>query len=176
MVAVRWIVNELPPAVTVTVPLLLPEAGETVSQCSLLTVQLVLEMMSNEVCSPVAVKLREVVDTDKSGGGIVASCVTLMVCFSAELLQLTVMVAVRSLVVGLAAAMTVIVPSLLPEVWDIASHDEALLLTFQLVLDLMLNVFCPPEVVKFSEGGETDSALAGELSSIVPKAPQTGSA
>ena len=55
-------------ALTVTIPLFVPEDGETVSHVSLLpTVQFVFEVMSNVIFSAVEAKLSEVADTVKLG-------------------------------------------------------------------------------------------------------------
>ena len=44
-----------------------------------------------------------------------------------------------------AVAVTVTVPSLEPEVGETVSQDGASLLTLQLMLDVIVNVFCSPE-------------------------------
>jgi hypothetical protein len=63
-VAVRRLVVVLAAAVTLTVPLLLPEVGETVShETSLSTVQLTLEVTVTGLGSPAAVKSSVAVDT-----------------------------------------------------------------------------------------------------------------
>jgi hypothetical protein len=57
-VAVRWLVIVFASAVTLIVPSLLPEAGETVSHvASSLAVQLTLEVTAMDLASPAAVKL-----------------------------------------------------------------------------------------------------------------------
>jgi hypothetical protein len=59
IVAVRWLVDTFAEVVTVTVPLLAPEAGETVAQDSeLVTVQPVLEETANDWLPPLATKDR----------------------------------------------------------------------------------------------------------------------
>ena len=64
-------------AVTFIVPLLLPEVGETVHQeASLLTFQLVLDVISNVFCSPGATKLREEAFMDKVGADGLPACDT----------------------------------------------------------------------------------------------------
>ena len=78
IVAVRCVVPVLAAAVTVTVPLFVPEDGETVSHVSLLpTVQFVFEVMLNDCCPAVEVKLS--VFVDNTNDGEVPICVTLMV-------------------------------------------------------------------------------------------------
>jgi hypothetical protein len=63
-VAVRRFVVVLAAAVTLMTPLLLPEAGETVSHtASLLAVQLILEVMATDCVSPEAVKSSVEVET-----------------------------------------------------------------------------------------------------------------
>jgi hypothetical protein len=55
-------------AVTVIVSSLLPDVGETESHVSLLLiVQFVLDVISNDFCSPEAKKLSEAGETDKAG-------------------------------------------------------------------------------------------------------------
>ena len=66
IVAVRWEVEVFAAAVTVTVALLEPLVGETVSHDALLLIaQLVLDEMLNVFCSPVASKLSEESDKDR---------------------------------------------------------------------------------------------------------------
>jgi len=67
IVAVLWDVDEFVAAVTVIVPLLEPEEGETVihEAVPLLTVQLVLEEIVKDFCSPKDEKLSEDVETVK---------------------------------------------------------------------------------------------------------------
>ena len=89
------------------------------------------------------------VDRDNVGVAVAAACVTLIVC-GVTPYPLTVMVAVRWLVVELFAAVTVIVPLSYPELGDML-HHEASLLIFQLVLDVIVNVFCSPAAIKFNE-------------------------
>jgi hypothetical protein len=149
MVAVRSHAEELAAALTLTVPLPLPEAGETVNQlASLLTVQLALNWIVN-VCSLTSdEKLSEFVDTLK---GLLA-CVTLMVRVMPS--PLTVTVAVRSDVKELIEDETVIVLSPEPEVGETESHDS-LLLTFQRVLEVMENDFCSLEYEKLNDSSDT---------------------
>ena len=88
-----------------------------------------------------------------------AACVTLMVCVVTPI-PLTVIVAVRGVVAILAVVVTVTVPLLLPEV-EVTVAQVASLLTVQSVLDVILNDFCSPAEVTFSEFVETDSMGAG---------------
>ena len=81
------------------------------------------------------------------------ACVTLIVC-EVTPVALTVTITVRSLVVVLAAAVKVTVPSPLPEAGDTVNHT-ALLLTVQLVLDVTVHVFCSPPAIKLNDDGET---------------------
>ena len=55
----------------------------------------------------------------------------------------------------LSAAATVTVPSPVPEDGEIVIHDGALLLTSQLMLEVMVNVFCSVEDEKLNEMGDT---------------------
>ena len=138
MVAVRSLVVSLTVAVTVTVPSLLPDEGATVSHVSLLTTsQYVSDVTSNVFCSPEATKLIEVSETVNVGVKVAAACVTDIVCEDTPV-PLTVMVAVRSVVVSLAVAVTVTVASLLPEE-GVTVSQVALLPTFQFVFDDTLN-------------------------------------
>ena len=65
-----------------------------------------------------------------------AACVTLMVCDTAPV-PLTVTVAVRCVVPVLLVAVRATVPLFIPETGETVSH-EALLLTVQFVLDVMV--------------------------------------
>ena len=68
MVAVREAVEVLAEAVTVTVPSLFPEAGDTVNHDALLpTAQLVLDEMEKVRSPPSATKSNEEVDTANAG-------------------------------------------------------------------------------------------------------------
>ena len=105
-VVVRGLVPVLAAAVTVTVPLLLPEAGDIVAHESLLlTVQSVLAVIINDCCPPDAVKLSSVGSTVSVGIGVevAPSCVMVTVC-DATPVPLTVTVAVRWLVPVFSAA------------------------------------------------------------------------
>ena len=156
-VAVRDAAPVLAAAVTVTAPLPEPSTGETVSHAGslLLTIQLVLDVISNGCCPADDIKRREAVDTVSDG--MDDACATLMDCASTPAL-LTVMVAVRSAMDVLAAAVTVTVPSLAPEEGEIVSQDEPSLPTVQFVFEVMVKVFCSPEAEKFNEAIDTDSA------------------
>ena len=80
IVAVRCAVPIMAEALTVTVPLLEPVAGETDSHVSLLlTVQFIFDVMSNVLFSAAEVKLSEVTDIVKVGVSVAPDCVTLMV-------------------------------------------------------------------------------------------------
>lgn len=70
-------------------------------------------------------------------------------------MPLTVMVAVRWLVVVLAMAVTVIVPLLLPEA-GVTAHHDSLLVTFHPVFDVIVTVFCSPEAAKSNVDNDTD--------------------
>jgi len=160
MVAVRWDDDELEEAVTVTIPLLEPDSGDTVSHVAalLLTVQLILEATVNVFCSPDARNSRDVSDTVKTGATPI--CVTLMVCeLTPCTLLLTVMVAVREAVIVLAVAVTVIMPLFVPEEDDTVSQDEASLPTVHLSLELMESVFDSLDEAKFNELSDTDSVI-----------------
>ena len=146
--AVSGLVVVLAAAVTVIVPLLLPDAGDTVSQDALplSTVQFVLEVILNVFCSPSKTKLSEDSETVKVGVEVPAICMTLSV-FAVTPVPLTVIVAVRWLVVVLAAAVTAIVALLLPDAGDTVSQAASPLSTVQFVLDEILNVFCSPAAI-----------------------------
>ena len=76
MVAVRWDIDVLGVAVTVTVLLPEPIVEEAVSQDSIIEIaQLELDVIVNVFCSPAATKLNEFGDTVKVGVGVNASCV-----------------------------------------------------------------------------------------------------
>ena len=85
---------------------------------------------------------------------------------------LTVIVAVLVVASLLVAAVTVITPSLLPEAGDIVIQLTSLL-TVQLILDVIVNVFTSRSAVKLSKECETVSEGAIIPSLIVPKVPQT---
>lgn len=122
-------------AVTVTVPLLLPEVGDIFAQSPLqLTVQLILDVTVNVSASPAAAKLSGSNEMDKAGVGA-AACVTLTVR-AVTPVPLTVIVAVRGVVAVLEVVVTVIVPLLLPEV-GVMVAQAASLFTVQLVLDVI---------------------------------------
>jgi len=129
IVAVRAVAAVLAAAVTVTVALFVPEAVETVSHVGalLLTVHAVLDVTVNDCCCPVAAKLMEAVDSVSAG--VCPFCTTVMV-WAGRSDTLTVIIAVRSAVVGLAITVTVISSSPDPEVLLKVSH-AALLLTVQ---------------------------------------------
>ena len=82
-----------------------------------------------------------------------AACVTLIICGSTPGL-FTVMVATRSLVVVLMAAVADNMPSPFPEAGVTVSH-VALLLAVQLRLVAMVHVFSSPAAIKLKEDGET---------------------
>ena len=67
---------------------------------------------------------------------------------------LTVIVAVRWEVNEFAEAVTVTVLSLESEAGEIVSQDDGLLFTFQLVFEVIVNVFCSPEDKKLSDEGD----------------------
>ena len=92
--------------------------------------------MLNVCCDAVALKFNEVVDTVKA-----PSCVMSMVCVSTPV-PLIVIIAFRSAALVLAAIDIVTVPLFAPVVGATVTHDGALLLTVQLVLDVMVNVSC----------------------------------
>ena len=76
--------------------------------------------------------------------------------------------------VVLEVVVAVTVPLLLPEAGETV-HHEASLLTFQTVLDVILNDFCSPAFMKLSEDGSTERLKVGvPYSTIFPKFPQTG--
>ena len=154
MVAARWEVDVLTVAVTFIVALFEPEEGNTVSHVavSLLTFQFVLDRILNVLCWPDDVKLKE--DSDTFSVTAVPACVTLMVCVLP--LPVTVMIAVRSELDVLVAAVTMIVPLLEPEDGDTVNQDEAPLLTLQLMFDVIVNDFCSPTLVKIREVVDTD--------------------
>ena len=156
---------------TVIVLLPFPKEDDTAAHgASLLTVQPVLDVISKVFCSPAAVKLSEVGETVRSE----SKCCTTEKDSEDTPVPLTVMVAILGLsLFALDAAVTVTVPLLFPEV-GATEAQESELLTDQLVLDVMSNVFCPPEAVKLSPFVEIDSDCAGDPSSMVPNCPQTG--
>ena len=128
-------------AVTVTVPLFVPEVGETVSQEAepLLTVQLVLEETVKVFCSPENKKLNE--DDDKVNS--FSPCVMLM---SRDIPPpLTVMVASRLVSDELLVDVTVIVPLFEPEEEESVNQVAPFRVMLQLMLEVMVNAFCSPE-------------------------------
>ena len=96
--------------------------------------------MLNVCIEDVASKFIEVVDTVKSGEDVPA-CVMSMVCVTTPV-PLTVIIAFRSDVLVLVAIEIVTVPLFAPVAGATVSHDGALLLTVQLVFDVMVNVSC----------------------------------
>ena len=153
MVAVRENAVVLAATVTVIVPLFDPATGETVNHGELLRAsQFVLDSIVNVMDSPEGEKLIEV--RDKVKYSAVPSCVTLMVCVRSP--ALTVMVAFRSIAEGLAVALTVTVPLLEPEDGKTVSQDVSLLLTVQLVLDSIANVFSSDDDKKVNEVVDAD--------------------
>jgi uncharacterized protein involved in cysteine biosynthesis len=143
---------------------LFPDVAETVSHVSLLLiVQFVLDVIANDFCSPAAVKTSEAGETDRVGVGDAAACVTLMDC-AGTLVPLTVTVAVRWVVAVFAAAVTVIVSSLLPDVAETVSH-VSLLLIVQLVVDVIANDFCSPAAIK--ESADSDKVSVGVAAACV---------
>ena len=158
-VASRVMTDVLAVAVTLTVALPFPEAGDTVHHdASLLTVHPALVVTVKVFCSPATAKLSDVGETDRLVDGA-AVCVTLIV-FAATPVPLMVTVAVRCVVEVFATAATVTVPLLFPEAGDTV-HHAALLLTVQLVFDVIVKVFCSFEAEKLREFDETDKVRDG---------------
>jgi hypothetical protein len=136
-VAVRTDAAVLARAVTVIVPPKEPETGDTVSQPSLLlTDQPVFDDIVNDLASPAATKLREVVDTVRVAAAASACCVTSMVRVTPP--PVMVMVAMRSALDVNTSATTVTVPFIEPEAGETVNH-VALLLTVQLMFEVMAN-------------------------------------
>ena len=160
IVAVRADTSVLADAVTVTAPLFVPEAGETVSHAGalLFTVQLVLEVIINVFCWLSDVKLIELVEIINSVLVELPDCKTVMVC-AVTPVALTVMVAVRAVAAVLAEAVTVTVALFVPEAGETVSHVGALLLTVQSVLDVTVKDCSCPAVAKLIEA--VDSVSVG---------------
>ena len=140
MVAVRYDADVWAAAVTVTALLFEPDDGETVSQEDALlftfTVQLSLEVMLNDFCSPDTEKLMTEVTTVRNGAA--AACDTLIVCVIS--FPLTLIVAVRCVIVGLAVALTVMSPSFEPEDGETVNQEVSLLLVVQFMFEATVNV------------------------------------
>ena len=159
IVAVRCVVFEFAVAETDTELLFAPVAGETVSHDSLLlTDQLMFDVISNVLFSAADAKLSEDVVTVRFG--VAPACVTLMVWFGKPIL-LTVIIAVREVVLVLAEVVTTTVPISAPLLGAMASQDDALCSTDQLVFDSTTNDFSPPEDAKSNALSDTDNVLAG---------------
>ena len=144
ILAFRSEVNVLAVALTFIVAPPEPESGETVNQVAspLLTVQLVLEVMSNVFCSPPTAKLSEAGDTVN----MAASWVTLIVCaVTPGSLLPTDRVAVLCAPEALAPAVTFTVASLEPEGGETVIHEASPLPTVQLMFEVIENGFCSPE-------------------------------
>ena len=105
--------------------------------------------MSKVLFSAAEVKLSEVADIVKVGLSEAPGCVTLMV-WEVTPAPLTVIVAVRCVVPVLAAALTVIVPLLVPVAGETVNH-VSLLPTVQFVFEVMSNVMFSVVEVKLSE-------------------------
>ena len=144
IVAVRCVKPGFSVAVTETVLLFDPLFAESVSQEALLTiVQSILDVILNERCSPTAEKLNSVGDTLRFCGA--PAIFTCMVCVENPVPS-TVIVAVCGSGEVFGLAVTVIDPFPEPELTETVSHDGALLLTVHLmVLDVIVNICCPPE-------------------------------
>ena len=165
IVAVRCDVPVLVAALTVTVPLLEPVAGATVSHVSLLlTIQFIFEVMSKVLFSAVEEKLSEVADTVKVGVSVAPGCVTLMI-WEVTPEPLTVIVAVRCVASVLAVALIVTEPLFAPEDGETVNHVGASCAIVQFVLEVILNDCCPASDVKLSE--VVDSAKDGKVPSCV---------
>jgi hypothetical protein len=140
-------------AVTETVPLLLPEAGETViHESDLVTDQFVLDVTEILFDSPDEVKLMLAGDMVSVAAGA-AACETETVCVLPSPVRVT--VPVRALPV-LAAAVTETVPLLLPEVGETVIHESDLE-TDQFELDVTEMLFDSPDEVKLMLAGDTVS-------------------
>ena len=154
-VAVRSVDDGLAVTVTVTVPSFDPEEGVTVSQEVALLLPLVVQSMLEatvNVSLPAAgEKFKEAVDAVKKGAA--PACVTLMVRVMP--LPLMVIVAVRPEVDVWPAAVTLTVPSFVPDDRETVSHVSEPLLTVQIVLDSIVNVCCSPAAGKLNEAGVT---------------------
>ena len=97
-------------------------------------------------CSPKDEKNSAVVDNSKIGAG--AYCVTFMVC-AVTPVPLTAKIPVRGETPVLVDTETVTKPPFAPEVGSTVNQDSALLLTVQLVLEVMVNVLVWLIDVKF---------------------------
>ena len=91
--------------------------------------------------------------------GVAPSCVTEIVSVNEP--PLTVIVPLRGLVDVLTDAVTLIEPLLLPAEGDTLSHELALLLALQLILEVTLAELEPPPELKFIFDGDTDSVGVG---------------
>jgi hypothetical protein len=111
--------------VTLIEPLLLPEAGETVIQdASSLAVQLTLEVTVTDRVAAADVKSSVAGETVSAlAGGVAAACVMATVRVMPP--PITVRVAVRGLVAAFASAVTLTVPSLLPESGETVIQDAS---------------------------------------------------
>lgn len=155
----------------VNVPFSVPFVGETLNHESeeLTAVQFTLDVTFTVLESASLSNSRDEVRMTNSGLGF---CVTLIVS-DVTPVPLTVIVAVRSVVLSFFAAVTVISLSLLPEVGEIDSHEFWPLIV-QFVLELIINFCSSPEAIKLSEDSDTFSSGVGvHPSEIVPKSFQT---
>ena len=137
---------------------------------------LIVEIVKTPVSSSVAVMVSVNFHVSTIFVFCIAACVTLIVC-GATPVPLMVIVPVSGFVVVFAAAVTVIVSLLLPDVGVMVSQVASPRLTVQSVLDVMSNICCPPSDVNSNEGREMVRVLTGVgvTSSIyVPNTPKTG--
>ena len=170
IVAVRCVVFVLAVAETDTGLLFAPVVGDTVSHDSLLlTDQLMFDVISNVLFSAADAKLSEPAETVRVG--VAPACVTLMVWFGKPVL-LTVIIAVRKVVLVLAAVVTTTVPISAPLLGAMVSQDDASCSTDQLVLDSTTNDFSPPEDANSIALSDTDNVLA-DSTILVSQAVQT---
>jgi len=170
IVAVRCVVLEFAVAETDTELLFAPVAGETVSHASLLlTDQLMFDVISNDLFSAAEAKLSEPAETVRVG--VAPACVTLIVWFGKPVL-LTVIIAVREVVLVLAAVVTTTVPISVPLFGAIVSQDDASCSTDQFVLDSITNDFSPPEYANSIALSDTDNVFTGSVT-LVSQAVQT---
>lgn len=173
MVAVRSVIEVLAVVLTLIGLLLEPLLGDSVNQSAELRVvfQLVLAVMLNVFSPAAAEKLNDSVSTVIDAAA--AACVTLIV-FDRSV-PLTVMVADRPDATGLAAALTVTVPSLEPEAGETVSQAVALLLTVQFVFAVTVSVCSPASASKFNELCDTfrDSTKAScSMLTVLIRSPQ----
>ena len=129
MVAFLLLKSGLVAAVTVTVPLPEPEEGENESQLLLLTLQFVLELMLNVLCSVISGNSKEV--SDKVKYAVPADWVTLN--FFVNSPPLTEIDAVRGYPKGFASAVIVIEPLYMPEAGVTVIHVSSVV-TSQLIV------------------------------------------